>query len=499
MKPLIIASMLMITFGCSSDGNHVKEAIELEYDEGAGLLRVDIHPDASSSGDSSVYLTQSLLTSASNEDPLNIIMKQAVIVSGTITGWEVTPWLTPNLPGSEQPIEASIGITKAGTNQSYFVTADTEGQFEVAVVPDSDYAMTVTPDSPGSIFTTMMLEVPPSGDMNLDVTLGYGQTLWGRVDGPEGAGIPYVGVYAEDTDGHRGQTTYTNDGGYFSLRVETGSYYLNTLGRTAEAGRDPILRTAVTVDADSDQRLDFSYMNLASHSVGGRVVGPDGQGIDGVSALFVSTSLNGYDDENVIAQSNVTVISNTYGNFDTRLAPGIYSLSLLPSMNNRVTGIWSKEIVVDGEMSLGQFQLEDMVEVTGMIEDPLSISSGSRIQCDEEAPGLRYWSTISGEDPYSPGGYALSLPASPVTCTVTPPGEKPELAVFRDSFTPERGLNHDFAMVTGTPIFGVITNEQEEPFAFALVQVYSYDGNLLGTTITDLSGSYSVSIDLESL
>jgi hypothetical protein len=500
MKPIIIASLLGLSFACSSNDGSAKFATgELEYDEGAGLLRVDIHPDTSSSDGETVYLTQSLLTSASNEDPLDIVMKEAVRVSGTITGWEVTPWLTPNLPGSDQPIEASVAIVKADSSQSYFISADTEGKFETLVVPDSEYALTITPYSPGSIFTTTALDVPAGEDVNLDLNLGYGKTLWGRVVGPDGAGISDVGVYAEDTQDHRGQTTYTNATGYYSLRVEPGSYFVNTIGRIMEAGRDPTLRSAVTVEDESDQRQDFSYTKLATHSIGGRVVGPDGNGIDGVSVVFDSTTLTGYDGENLSAKSNVTTKTNNYGNFDTRLAPGTYSLSLLPQPDSAVTGLWAQEIVVDEELSLGVLELDEMVEVQGVVEDPLSISSGSRIQCDEAAPGLRYWSTLSGEDPYSPGRYTLNLPASPVSCTVTPPGDMPELAITRASFTPEEGIGQDFTMATGTPIFGVVTNEDEEPFAFALVQVYTFDGRLLGTGITDSEGNYSVSVDLESL
>jgi hypothetical protein len=500
---MLYTTLILLTAGCSSQGKFSSERSDrLEGDAGTGLFRIDIHPSAEDTvaeEGGPVYLTQSVLTSASNEERLDIVMKAAVRVSGTVTGWAVTPWLSPNLPGTDNPIPASMSISKPDSSQSYFFTADEDGQFEAMVVPETDYAMTITPHSVGSVFTTLALEAPEGQDVVFDVNLEYGQTLWGRVLDPDGQGMEDVGIYAEDLEGHQGRTAYTSSTGYFSLRVEPGDYYLNTLGRTTEYGRDPVLRANVSVVDGSDQRLDFAYESLASHSVGGRVVDESGNGLKGVSVRFGSQKLYGFESASVEADANVTILTNKFGNFDTRLAPGEYEMWVLPPSNIRATGSWSESIVVSTEMSIGQIPLADMVEVTGIIEDPLGLLPGSRIQCEEQAPGVRYWTTVASEEALSIGQYVIELPQSQVTCAVSPPGGKPELAITRISFTPETGLKRDIRLSTGTEIFGLVSRSDNKPFAYALVQVYSLADDLLGTAITDSDGNYSVSIELERL
>ena len=168
-----------------------------------------------------------------------------------------TPWLTPSLPGSEEPVVSHLSVQKPFSAQSYFFSTDDEGRFETWVIPASDYVLSVVPSTDGAVFKTMNLTVEPGTNVQQDVYLEYGQTLWGRVTNNGGQGISSVGIYAEDPHGNRSATTYTNDAGYYSIRVLAGNYTLHSIGRSEQSGRDPVLSSAITVNPGEDLRSDF--------------------------------------------------------------------------------------------------------------------------------------------------------------------------------------------------------------------------------------------------
>jgi hypothetical protein len=54
----------------------------------------------------------------------------------------------------------------------------------------------------------------------------------------------------------------------------------------------------------------------------------------------------------------------------------------------------------------------------------------------------------------------------------------------------------DIAIPTGTEIIGTAITDEGAAVPFALIQVYSMDGELLGTAVTDAGGLFSLSVEL---
>lgn len=479
---LSVCASLAATIGCSNDA--ALESAYLDEAEAPGdgdpvtLVRVEVHPAATEDGE---LLPQGYnLPSAATEATLRVA--DSVAISGEVAAYVVNPWRGAAPPGDALFIEgATVRVTSPESVLDRATVTDDDGAYRLEVVPAELATVMIEHTDP--------LVAPWSGtldalqDATLDVDLGQGVAIWGWVADADGAPLADATVLATSDLGLKSGFAVTNDEGFYLVRVPEGAWTVTSLGRSD--GRDPVLSAAPAAVTSRGAEIDIVYPTLDQITVGGRVVSDSGDGLDNVTISLHARSLDGFEEG---ATLDLEVGTDSNGNWDTRIHPGVYDVTYAPSDSTDATALLLEGVRVDGD--LGEQTLATMIDVVGTVVDsdhkPVPNAAVEII----EAAGPRQWTTYADDR----GSFALRAPASLVEVVATPSAERSDLALTRAlrDFSAEDAPA--IVLTTGTRLSARIVDERDDALPYAWVEIHDQEGRLWGATITDDEGWFDVAV-----
>jgi hypothetical protein len=501
------APLVLLAAACSGDDavdNDASFEGETPPPADSVSLRIDVIPSAmrEDTDDTSfralpqTFLPRDLSGTNLGVGTLELIPPQ--IQSGTVVGFLTNPQIA-NLPGSVEPVDATVWMRAPGTVQSVFGLTGPTGAFDLWVIPRAEYRLEVVPTNP--LFPVWSTDLSIGAmTVDQDIDLGMGVPIYGKVSSLSG---PLVGahVYAVDAEGLTSSPAITDEFGIYQVRVTPGTWAVVCAGR--ELGLDPTLTFPTVEVGDVGANVDVTYpTTLDTVLADGRLVASSGAGVTGITVRFVAESLEGFETVGV-ENGRPAVVSwvseapvSTNGTIITRLLGGTYTIEVLPPAVDsgpdfsplRLTGV----AIEENPTQLPTLTVNPLVTVTGRVAD----ESGGHIPdavitCVEDAFDHRFWTTVAGAD----GRYVINLPEVQVTCDVAPPAGF-ALASTRVAFQPGEVREMDFTIPAGVSVTGMVTIDGEaEPFA--LVNIYDPSERLLGFGLTDDAGLFVVPVDLE--
>jgi len=419
--------------------------------------------------------------------------------TGTVVGYLTNPQIAV-FPGAVMPVEATVWMRAPGTVQSVFTQTDFDGDFELWVVPRTDYRLEVIPENP--MLPVWSADLPVGAvTVKQTVDLGTGVPIYGVVSSLSG---PLVGaeVYAVDELGLTSSRAVTDEFGIYQVRVTPGTWTVVCEGR--ELGQDPTITLPAIEVTDVGANVDVTYpTTLFSVLAEGRLVSETGADVTGTIVRLTSESLTGFEAVGVqdghpdAAASWVTETPvGANGTILTWVVEGVYTIEVLPpSVDSgpdfspaRVTGV----VLEENLTQLGTLTVSPLVPVTGqVVDEERGAIPDAVVTCVEEEFDHRFWTTVALAD----GTYSIDLPTVPIYCDVAPPAGT-SLATTRVAFDPGQVQEMDFTIPAGVWVTGEVTIDgAAEPFA--IVNVYDESERLLGFGSTDIGGLFAIPVDLD--
>lgn len=481
---IVLCAPLAATVGCSANEDLAFEAASIDENsapadgDAVTLVRVEVHPAATDDGELLPQVYN--LPSAATEATLRVA--DSVTVSGEVAAYVVNPWRGAAPPGDALFVEgATVRVSAPESVLDRETVTDDGGAYRLDVVPSDLATVLIEHEDP--------LVAPWAGTLDalqnstLDVDLGQGVAVWGWVSDAEGAPLADATVFATSDVGLKSGFAATNDEGFYLLRVPEGVWTVTSLGRSD--GRDPVISAAQSSVTSRGAQIDVIYPTLEQITVGGRVVSSSGDGLDNVTISLHAVSLDGFEDG---ATLDLEVDTDSNGNWDTRVHPGVYDVTYAPSDATDATALLLEGVRVDDD--LGEQALAAMIDVVGTVVDSAHKRvPGAAIEVIEAA-GARRWTTYSDDR----GAFAIRAPASLVEVVATPSAERPDLALTRSL----RDLSEDPApaivLTAGNLLSARVVDERDQALPYAWIEIHDQEGRLWGATITDDEGWFDVAV-----
>lgn len=477
--------MLALLGGCAADGTIAPTIDEADtgdvVDNVVRLFHLDVEPVNNDFG-GSILLPQTFGPFVEGEG-FQLRMVPAVRFNGTITAERLGPWLGA-LP--TEVVGASGALTLLGE--------DGRVLSETRVDADTGFSLLTQPGSATLLFSPEDPALPAweqpialLDDTRLDLDLGLGRPLWGRVLDERGGGVPEVGVYARSDGGALTATTWTDAQGWYELRVGPGSWTPVVAGRTSR--RDPVVLGDAVAIGDEGARVDVQVADSRSVDLTARLVDVDDDPIAGLRVQITATSLSGYAEGR--ASYQVEVLSDSRGYVDTRLPAGEYDVAILPDANSQFAPTLQSGVNALNNADLGPLLIAPLRVVVTTLFDPTGGPLESApVACREITPSPRTWTTTSNAN----GSVQLAVPDGPVRCTFSPPGARDDLARLLISTT---GLEFPstITLPTGEPVSGeVLFDPTGEPLPRALVTLRDDADDVRSQHTTDPLGAFTLQV-----
>ncbi len=462
--------------------------------ESSATLRLDVHPDQIDA--EQPLLSQSFwvplhdgnLTSS----PLDLRLSKSVLVSGYVSAYQVSPWSGADLPGQDVAVRAEVSLHLKDSAQSTVVSTDPgDGWFETRVVPDEGYTLAVSPDSPE--VPAALLEVDALDDLDLDLDLGQGTPLYGRVTLDDGS--PMVGARVYATSGPvQTAASLTDQEGWYLLRVQDNlDWSLVCTGR--DDGRDPTLTTDTLAVSGDHLRHDLTYGPLDKVVISGRVLDASGLPAKQARVRLVAESLDGFPEG---TQHEPDGSTGSNGNFDILVVPGTWTLEILPEESELATSSSSRSPValealeVDEAVDLGRIDLPAYTSLSGIVTDPDGVPvAGAGLHLTEVGFNSRSWASYTEDD----GTFTVEVPQVDLMITLTPPPDRANvLATTRLSLNPSEVTEPELRIEQGQRLRGIVRAPEGEALPYALIEVHSDADALLAVTVTDGEGRFDVGV-----
>jgi len=455
-------------------------------------LRLDLVPtELPASAEQVVLLPQSLplptLFSGEPYDAGGLELAEPVEISAVVTAPE-RPDLLPAavLPGEGDRIgvAATVRIVESGTLHDYRAVSGGDGAVTLFTMPGDAYQVTVVPDDPRQPLTSF----PWSSDDGLNLDLEPGGSIFGRV---LANGLPLAdsAVQLIDAAGVRSAIATSDRNGFYELAAAPGVYTVESIGRSF--GEEPVLAIVDVDHGETATRLDIDYPDLTDVLLDARVVDADGEPLEGITVRFESIVVDGL--EGQLASYVVDKVSDEGGAVLARVPAGTYDVRALPPARTngaRHTPVQVLAVRADQDVDLGVLSLPPAVEVEGTVADGGETRlPGAVVACREDGYGQRSWSTVTNDE----GRFGLQLPKVPVTCAVSPPADRTDLALTRRGFDPADTTSPTLQLRSGLPVSGVVLRDGE-PEGFVVVEVRDDAGELLGSALSDEDGAWQLQL-----
>lgn len=505
MSRLLGVALLLGTAACAESGLSVDPGLGADdVTDTDALLRIDVFPPTDlglrdARGELLTLRPQTFYVDAEPDRSAELILTPAIALTGLVEGEALTPWATQGLPSVLRALAgAEIGFNLPGTIQQPRATTTQDGLYDLLIVPDTqDYELTVVPATADVPFVRRRVLV--AGDQSeLDLSIDVGAPIWGYVR--DAAGLPLIGarVRAADSGGLVGPTVETDENGAYFLTVEPGaSYTITSLGRGA---LDPTVRVETDFVEAFGQRVDIPYGEINPRgTISGAVRGATGAPVvtEGVRVRVVATELRSAPGTRATFSREIGLDD---GLFAAVVPPGTYRVELFSRLAEGPA-----PVVIDGVRTTGQVvdlgltTLQALASRFGEVLDESGVPVGGAIvSCTETGFGNRTFVTTA--DPS--GQFVMTSPEVPMSCTITPPAGRSDLANTRVSLPAERFEDPDAPFVFEVPQGVVVSghafarlapNLQEDrtlPLSGALVEVRDGNRRLLGAGISGADGRF---------
>jgi hypothetical protein len=410
-------------------------------------------------------------------------MVPAVRFSGAITAERLGPWLGA-LPTEAVQASGALSLVDEAGRVVSETRVDADAGFSLLTQPGT-VTLVFSPEDPTLPAWEQALALLE--DTRLDLDLGLGHPLWGRVLDADGVGVSEVGVYAQGAAGAVTATTWTDAQGWYELRVGPGTWTPIVAGRTTR--RDPVVLGDALAIGDEGGRVDVQLAEARSVDLTARLVDLDDEPVVGVRVQITATSLAGYADGR--ASYQVEVLSDSRGYLDTRLPAGQYQVAVLPDATSPLAPVLQDGVNAFNNADLGVLMVAPLRAVTTTLLDPTGAPLASApVACRELTPSPRTWTTTTSAD----GAVLLTVPDGPARCDFSPPGARGDLArLLLDT----SGLEFPTSVTlpTGEPVSGaVVFDPTGVPLPRALVSLRDEADAVRGQHTTDEAGAFTLQV-----
>jgi len=498
-RVLLGALLLLALAGCSNDAY-------LATNDGAALdggtddtgatpeLRLDVYPSDATPG----LLPQSIrLNGGGSWEGLSLEVRPTVTVSGTVTGFQATPYLTdPTVPGDDDlPVVARVDLFKAGSIAAASVESDQAGAFSMQIPAGEDYRLGLVPEDsslqPFSVSSLTLL----SSDLDLgNLYLDYGAPVWGKVLYADSSPASRALVHLVDrATGAAGPEVEVDTDGYFMLRAFPGAYDLEVVGSALAA--DPNVSVPVAFEDDAGAEVSVDLGPRARSLITGRLLDSQGQELQGspeepYRVRLTAQSIDGVD--GTLVHEEVT---GDHGVFTILVPPGEYLAEVIPPYDAGLSPLARPIAVGPTDLALDDVVMFDRVPWAAQVLD----AAGS------PAPGVLVVAREVGFDGYTysattiaDGRVSMDLPAVSVELTLTPSngGSAITHKVLQASDVANLSEPRVLQLAAGSPVNGVL-NSEGQVVSYALVEVRNADGELFASGLSDADGAFAFRVEDE--
>lgn len=423
-------------------------------------------------------------------------MRPTVRVTGTVTGFAANPYggvsmAGPTVPGSDNvPVIAQVELYQAGSVAGDQAVTDEDGFFELLVPAGADYRLVVRPTAPAALPMLVYDGLTLTGDVDLSTPsdavpvalsnalyLDYGDPVVGRV--LDGAGEPVAATVRliDLGSGEAGPSVETDAQGYYFLRAQPGSHYLQVSGD----GVVPTTGKEIRFEADvGGVQLDFNLGALEPVFVSGTIRSPSGEVLDDALVRLTSRLLSGA--EGVLVVEDET---NSSGEFTVQALPGEWTVEIIPPNEafSASSPLEFDQAIGEGDQDLGTIALPPKVALERRVLDVFS----------EVAPGvvLTFYQQGFNGATYntqtdSEGLFSLDLPDVPLTAYLTPTASPASAITRRVILQPSLDSTTTWALSDGAEISGsvVVQGLPEAEAGSYVIEARDEAGLLLGSLLT---------------
>lgn len=452
--------------------------------EAVDALRLDVYPSGATS-----LLPQSFTVTRTETESIAFELAPTVEVTGTITGTLPSP-IDITVPGEDAAaVVARVSLSIPGTIASAATTSSADGAYDLLVPASATgYRLVAVAEDPVQLPLFVEDGLSITAPTTLDADLGLGAAVWGHVLQSDGTPIPSGATVrlVDETTGEAGPSaTLESDGGWL-LRALPGRYTLQVRGEGASVV--PTLTDTLRITEDDLTRMvDFDAGFIDTGRVAGVITDSSGVPIDDAEVRFTAIQL-----PDVIegATAEVSTDTDRNGLFARELVRGTWLMEVIPSYARTIESSPTSAIIeVDGpDVNLGSTALPDRLKVQATVTETGGNATGIVITAQER--GFDHYTYTATTD--ASGDFRLDLPDVPLELTIQPPdGERPvtRLLVDRPAALAQVPLETE-----GSRLGGRLTQPGGAGLAFALVEVRGAGGALLGTTLTDGSGDFTLTV-----
>lgn len=447
--------------------------------------RLDVHP----AGDSEIQ-PQSFPIDDIAEGSVAVTMASSIVISGTVTGYEIAPMADVEVPGNtDVPVQAIVRAHLPGTIVDVSTTTDRDGDWRLELPAGQGYVLSVLPESPAPLPLSVETGLSLLGSQRRDLELDAGVPVFGQVAQSDGTPLP-DGAQARlrhDSSGVEGLPTTLSSDGRYLLRALPGDYTLIIDGERTSAM--PTIELPLEIDQDAtgvEQSLSVGTLDLAF--VEGRIFDAEGDDVDQVVVRFHSESLGG--GLTVAATASHETTTNNDGEFRRGLLPGQWTVEVIPPFDDDGATSplrFSLDVEPDQDTDLGNIELPRRTTATGQVTDASGNPvSGAIVSFTERGFDHHTYSQTTRGD----GQFTRRTPAVPMELTLVPP--TPNTAVTRLVIDDPSDLPR-LELDEGVPFSGTVEAEGA-PLDFALIEVYDDGGAFLGSTVTNGEGAFQLRV-----
>ncbi len=419
-----------------------------------------------------------------------LTLPSPVEVRGTLVAERVSPWFFAPLPGTSEPMDATIVLHGRERGGSYFASV-VEGAFDLNVLPDI-YDMSILPDHdrmPSGLETLFATE-----DTTVHFDLGQGVPIWGRVLRSSGGPLADAEVLAETTTGEVTTSTRTDLDGWYELRVTPGHWRIITTGTLA--GRLPTLTSEPTEVDKEGARVDLEYFDGGAADLLVQVISDASrEPLANVPITLESTSLIGFSSTAVFKN---TLRTDQRGFLETTVPAGLYEITIAPQPNvtyadEHYGSLRSSSVLLTNTEDLDVIALPAVNAIALDIKDQDGTPVPNvTVRCEETWGSGRTTLATSNDL----GQVGLDIANVPGSCLITPPSGIGLAATLVE--VDEHGLPSEIHLGTGVLVEGRIQLDPKSgggPLPLAVVRLRDVDGVIWAYTLTDLEGYYTFRVD----
>ncbi|HCH66666.1 MAG: hypothetical protein CL927_13005 [Deltaproteobacteria bacterium] len=476
----------LLSFGCAEE-QMSKYALPpaAEVVDTPRALRLDVYPPGNLG-----LLPQSFTVLPGDIEDVFVALAPTVEIDGVVFG-EIPSPVDITIPSEEAaPVEARVTLEIPNTVMRGVTTSAPDGSFRVEVPSGFGYRAVAVALEPNELPLYLETGLAIAEATTLDIDLALGVPVSGTVlqdDGsllPSDARVQLVDAFT----GEKGPPATLTDTGEYLLRALPGDYTIILSG--SASGTIPNVPFDVTVEPDTlSVRKDLEPGFLSASNVTGAIVDEDGRSVDDCEVRFTAVSLTDLPAE---ASAVVATDSDRNGLFNRTLAHGTWLMEVIPTYTPDTTLSPTRQTIEVGEssQSLGEIVVPRFANLDARVL--IGGKPARNIVVTAVEQGFNRYTYTATSD--ANGWVNLRVPNVPLDLTLqSPDSEQPitRLEAPLPGQISRIDLNDEGSLVSG-----MLLDPSGNPLPFALLEIRDAEGILLGTTLSDRSGTFRVTVAL---